>query len=67
MNDEEVVGIEFDSCERESERAVCVVINGFDRKWIPKSVIAPGFVPSEGDGAGRTWVAEWFAEKEGLV
>lgn len=64
--EDDPVPIEFDECRRETAKAVCLVVEGND-VWIPRSVIVPGFVPGVSDGAGRTWVAEWWATKEGLV
>jgi len=64
--DDDAIAVEFDECKRETDRAVCLIVED-KTVWIPKSVIAPGFVPDVFDGPGRTWVAEWFAEKEGLV
>ena len=48
---------------RETDKAV-QFSNGDERFWIPKSVMEEW--PDEGDD-GYALVAEWFAEKEGLI
>lgn len=60
------VEVDFDHCIQETESAVLLQLDEDNAKWIPRSVIEEGEVPEQGDENSTTFVATWFAEKEGL-
>ena len=63
---DETETIEDVVCLRETAKAILVEIDG-DEVWIPKSVIHDDSEVSAGGDEGDLVVAQWFAEREGLI
>ncbi len=59
---DEYVEIEVDAVMRETAKAILFAIDD-ERVWIPKSVIDE----EQSDFDSSIFVAEWFAEKAGLI
>jgi len=53
--------------KRETAQAILAVLEDGTEKWIPKSAIAEESEVYEMETEGTLIVAQWFAEKEGLV
>lgn len=50
----------------ETDKAYLVIINGDQEHWVPKSLSV--WTSTSADGvAGELEIAQWFAEKEGMV
>lgn len=60
------VTFEVERVERETELALLLLIDG-NKVWVPKSQIDGAEEIGEGDEDIEVEVAEWWAEKEGLV
>lgn len=59
------IAIEDVSTVQESDRALCVLIDG-QRRWVPKSVIHDDSEVYRDGDRGTLVVKEWWAEKEGF-
>lgn len=60
------VTIEVEEVKAETELAFLFVING-EESWVPKSQVEDADDIEKGFSGIEVEVAEWFAEKEGLV
>lgn len=58
--------IDFDLCLKDTGLAILLEIDGRP-VWIPHSLIDPDEIPEVDDGPASTFVAVFFAEKQGLV
>lgn len=58
--------IEDVKCLAETAKALLVLIDG-EKKWVPKSVVGKLSEVKKKDDEGVLIIAQWFAEKEGLV
>ena len=55
--------------EKETPKALLVLLPSTQRVWVPKSVISDDsevFTTASGGNKGTLTVARWFAEKEGI-
>lgn len=66
-DDVEYVEIECDEVKAETAMAVLLDLGEEEPKWVPKSLIDGGQDLHEGDCPGTVSIAEWWAEKEGLI
>ena len=65
-SDETVSFEDVDECQRETDKAILVNVDGQDR-WVPKSVIHANSEVYEKGTSGTLVIAEWFAKKEGVI
>ena len=63
---DEFVPIDIDEVRHVTDRAVLLVILG-EEHWIPLSCLGEGEEDELEHGPSEVLVAEWFAEREGLI
>lgn len=68
MKDDTYVGIDYDSIEYETDRAMLFIIED-DKVWVPKSCIHHDDMSGIADGEPPEIVRimEWFALEHGLI